>query len=190
MPHTRKLRKNRAATKSARPKRRTVGVPRSAKQFFAKSPEAQDTWNRAVHAVTKMRADRRVTLTTAAREFDLDPQVVRRLAGSALRKRSNGRYVAKAKDRLLRVLVVPTKDRLCEVATTNSVLASRLAQHSAKVQRFLQTGEGGEAIERSRRVRLRDVKGKEVRLLTDLKELKRQGSAGVLSFESMYARSA
>src|SRR5689334_3768350 len=78
-----------------------VVIPRTAKQFFALSEDDQNRWTRVTHVVSKIRADR-ISLTRASQEFGLDRQTVLRLVKPALRKRSNGRYVAKAHDSLLR----------------------------------------------------------------------------------------
>lgn len=182
-------------TRPAANKRRSTRVAKSkrvalqtADQFFTKSEEFQDRWNRATHVLSKMRADG-VSLRQAAREFEIDPRTVVRWGGSGLRKRANGLYAAKASDRLLRVLVIPAKEGLREVAVRDSRAASEIAKYSDAVQRYLQKGDRS-AIRGFRRKRITDADGARVPLVTDLDELDRLGSAGVLSFESLYARSA
>ena len=133
-----------------------------------------------------MRADG-VSLRQASREFGLDPRTVVRLGGSALRKRANGRYKAKASDRLLRVLRVPTREGLREIAVRDSRQASQVAEYWNAVHRYLETGDDS-ALRKFRRKRITDANGVRVPLLTDLGELDRLGSAGVLSFESLYAK--
>jgi hypothetical protein len=133
-----------------------------------------------------MRADG-VSLSRASREFGLDPQVVRRLAGPALRKRANGRYTTKASDRLLRVIVIPTSDGLREIATRDSREATKAAEYWNAVHRYLATGDAS-ALRQFDGKRIKDANGSKIRLLTDLKELDRQGNAGNLSFESIYPR--
>ena len=56
-------------------------------------------------------------------------------------------------------------------------------------KKFLQTGDDS-ALLKFEKKRIVDARRKRYQLLTDLKELERQGSAGVLRFESMYAGSA
>src|SRR6202521_1686861 len=112
--------------------------PRSAEGFFSKSEEFQDSWNRILHAISRMRADG-LSLSRASREYGIDRRRVLKLAGRALRK-AKGRYVAKASDRLLRVLVVPTLDGLREIAVRDSRQASQLAEYWDAVQRYLQKG--------------------------------------------------
>lgn len=127
-----------------------------------------------------------VSLKRASREFGVDPRTVIRLGGSALRKRASGRYAAKASDRLLRVLVIPTKKGLREIAVHDSRQASRLGEYWAAVQKYLATGDTS-AIDKLHRKRVTDTSRKRIPLLTNLEELDRLASAGVLSFESLYA---
>jgi len=162
-------------------------APRTAAEFFALPEDLQDRWIRVANVVSKVRADG-VSLARASREFELDPRMVVRLGGSALRKRANGRYAAKPSDRLLRVLVVLTPDGPQEIALRDSPQASQVAEHWDAVQRHLQKGDDS-ALPRFRSVRITDVNDVQVRLLTDVEEIDRFGS-GVLSFESLYARTA
>ncbi len=163
-------------------------VPRTAEELFAKPDRFQDRWTRAAHVISKMRTDG-VSLRRASREFGVDPRAVIRLAGSALRKRANGRYAAKASDRLLRVLVIPTKTGSDEIAVRDSRQATQLAEYWIAVHRYLQTGDAS-AIEKFRGKRITDASHKRIPLLTNLEELDRLASAGVLSFESLYAGAA
>lgn len=147
----------------------------------------QDTWVRVTHVVSKMRADR-VSLREASREFGLDPRIVARLGKSALHKRKNGQYTAKSKDKLLRILAVPLaegKGGRREVATRDSREASILGKFWAAVQKYLQTGDSS-ALKKLRRRYVIDASRKRIPLLKDLAELDRLGSAGELSFESLY----
>lgn len=150
------------------------------------SKRDQDRWNRVTHVTSKMRSDH-VSLREASREFGLDPRTVARLGKSALRKRKNGQYVAKRRDKLLRILAVPSPDGMREVATRDSQQATRLGKYWAAVQKYLQTGDAS-ALNKFRGKNITDASGKRVPLLTDLAELDRQGSAGVLSFESFYTQ--
>jgi hypothetical protein len=127
----------------------------------------------------------RVSLTKASKEFGIEPSVVVRLGRSALRKRK-GRYVATKTDSLLRVLTILSVNGRKQIATRDFRQASFAGGHWAAVQRYLQTGDDS-ALQRFKNKKVTDAKGKRHSLLTDLKELDRQGSAGVLRFESMYA---
>src|SRR5882724_6417989 len=88
-------------------KKSASAVPKTIEEYRARSERFQDTWTRVTHVVTKMRADN-VSLSEASREYGLNSRTVIRLGGSALRKRRNGQYVAKAADSRLRVLVILT----------------------------------------------------------------------------------
>jgi hypothetical protein len=132
-----------------------------------------------------MRSDR-VSLREASREFDLDPSVLTRLGKSALRKRKNGKYLAKPADKLLRILVIPTPEGTREVAIGNSEQASLLGQYWDAVQRYLQTGDDS-ALRKFKGKKITDASGKRHPFITDLSQLDALGSAGVLSFESLYA---
>jgi hypothetical protein len=151
------------------------------------SKQAQDEWTKVTHVVSKMRADG-VPLRQASREFGLDPRAVVRLAGPALRKRTNGRYAAKASDKLLRILVLPKRGAgLREIATRDSREASKAAEYWNALHRYLSTGDAS-AIRQFNGKHITDANGSKIRLLTDLKELDRQGNAGSLSFESIYPK--
>jgi hypothetical protein len=168
--------------------KRRVLVPRTAKQFSALPRQTQDRWIRITQAISKMRSDR-LSLREASREYDLDPSVLTRLGKSALRKRKNGKYVAKPADKLLRILPVPSKKGLIEVAVSDSHEASVIGEFWNAVDRRLRTGDAS-GLQKLRKKSVTDANGKRIPLLTDLDELDRQASAGVLQFESLYGRTA
>ena len=181
-------RKKKSKTRSNQ-RRIKIIAPRTAKQFFAKPKTFQDTWTEVAHVISKMRADR-VSLREASREFGLDPRVAARLGRAALRKRKNGQYAAKRTDKLLRILAIPAPDKKGgkrEIAIRDSRQASFLGKYWAAVQKYLQTGDASD-LKKLRRKSVIDANGKRVPLLTDLTELDRLGSAGVWSFESIYAQ--
>jgi hypothetical protein len=158
--------------------------PNTARQYFSLSPKNQETWDSIGHVISKMREG--MTFPKAAKEFSLPPKTVITLGRSALRKQKNGRYVAKKTDQLLRVINVLTTEGRKEIATRDSRQASLVGGHWAAVQRFLQTGDDS-ALLKFNKKKIVDARRKRFALLTDPKELERLGSAGVLSFESMYA---
>jgi hypothetical protein len=151
------------------------------------SERAQDQWIRLTNAISLIRA-KGISLPKASREHGLDPRTVVRLGKPALKKRTNGRYSAEPTDNLLRVLVMPTNDGLREVAVRDSRQATLLAEYWVAVHKYLETGDAS-ALRKIRKT-ITDADGKRVRLTKDLAELERLGSAGVLSFESLYARAA
>ena len=167
--------------------RKKSTAPRTAPQYFAKAGRFQDTWNRVNHVITKMRADG-LSLHRAAREIGISPRTVVRWAKSALRKNKIGRFVAKKTDRLVRVLKVLTLEGQRDIAIGDSRQASLLAGYWDAVQKYLESG-AASGLAKFRGQVVTDASGSEIPLLTDLKELDRLGAAGVLSFESLYARS-
>lgn len=169
-------------------KQKRIIRPKTSKQYLALADAQQDTWNRVVHVIAKMRSEG-TSLTKASREFGFDPRLVRDRAGAALRKTKNGRFVARRSDKLLRALIIPSPIGLKEIFVRDSTTASKIAEYSDAVQKYLRTGDT-KKLKKFRRLKLLDEKGERIKLVTDLTELQRLGSAGVLSFESLYARRA
>jgi hypothetical protein len=126
-------------------------------------------------------------LTPSAAAHGVDPRTVTRLAPGALKKTSSGRYVAKSSDRLPRLLQMPTRYGLAEIATRSSREATKLAEYWDAVHLFLATGDAS-ALTSFAGQNIKAADGTEHELLTDLDELERLGAAGVFSFESLYAR--
>jgi hypothetical protein len=169
---------SRRGTKTSRRKK-----PTSLRQYRAMSPVEQENWDSLAHIISSVRQG--IPLRRASKEFGITPGTVLKRAASVLRKR-NGRYVATKTDRLLRVLsILKTKGKQ-EIATRDSRQASLIGGYWAALQHYLQTGDDS-ALLKFKKIRIVDASGKRHRLLTDLAELNRQASAGVLSFESMYA---
>jgi hypothetical protein len=153
-----------------------------------KSPRFQELWNRVTHVIAKMRANN-LSLNQASREFGVDPRTVVKRGGTALRKSATGRYEAKKSDRLLRVLMVPTPDGTREIAVRGSRRASLLGKYWSGVHKYLSTGNSS-GLKKFRDKKIRDANGGEIVFITDLAELRRLGSAGVFSFQSIYGRVA
>lgn len=181
---TKPTKPSKAPASTGAKKKKKITAPRTSKQYFALPDAAQETWNRAVHVIAKMRSEGK-SLTQASRDFGVDPRAVRARAGSALRKTKNGRYVARPNDKFLRVLVIPSPQGLSEIAVRGSDIASKVAEYSDAVQKYLRTGDSS-FLKKFRRLKLLDEKGKRIKLVTDLPKLQELGSAGVLSFESLY----
>ena len=151
------------------------------------SEQHQDLWRNIDQAVTEVRSG--ASLRQASRKFDLDPHKVSQLARPALRKLRNGRWAARTHDRLLRVLVIPTRKGLREIGVRDSRQASLLGKYWTAVEQYRDAGDAS-ALREFRGKYIIDADGKRFRLLTNLHELDRLGSAGVLSFESLYAKAA
>jgi hypothetical protein len=131
----------------------------------------------------------KVSLTTAAVENNISPATVKRLAGSNLQKNKRGIYRARRSDTMLRVLVLPQDGKLVDIATRDSRSATFAAGHANAMHQFLATGDSSELM-KYEGMFVTDAQGNRVPLLTDLDELERLGSAGVLSYQSLYARAA
>ena len=112
-PRKRITRRNRG-----NPTKRRFVQPKTLEEFLEMPKRRQEFWVDVGQIVTEVRGG--VPLAQASRKFGRDPQAVRRAAGSALRKRRNGRWAAKKVDRLLRVLSVLTPDGLKEVGLNDS----------------------------------------------------------------------
>jgi hypothetical protein len=162
--------------------------PRTAKQYSERSFKFQDLWDRVVAVVSKLRSEG-VSLAKVSREVGVSPRTVVRYAGSAVRKDLKGRYQATKRDQLLRVLMVPTIEGPREIGVRDSRQATILAEYWNAAHRYLATGDTSKIVEFQGK-HITDADGKRVDLLTTLKELDRLGSAGVLRFESLYARTA
>jgi hypothetical protein len=175
-------RKPKASAGQGRRKPRTVG------QYFAQPKRRQASMLKSARVITAMRTEG-VSLRRAAREEGVSPATVLRYAKSGLRKSPRGTYKAHASDRMLRVLVVPTSEGLAEIATLDSRSATVAGEYWNAVNHYLESGDDTE-LARFRGISIVDAEGNAVPLLTDTAELERLGSAGILSFQSMYARAS
>ena len=151
-----------------------------------KSERSQRALAGATRVIAKMRTDG-TSLRKAAREVNVAPRTVLKKAASALRK-SGGRYKAKAGDRLVRSLKIPTPQGPEEISVRGLRTASLLGRYWVAVHKYYETGNVS-ALQKFRGESITAVGGTKYPLLTDLDVLNRLGSAGVLSFESLYARS-
>jgi len=161
----------------------TPPAPRTLRQYSSKSNKFQETWDSVAHVISRIRDG--VSLQKASKEFGIAPSVIVKLGRPALRKKK-GRYVATKTDRLLRVVTTLGAKGKKVIATRDSRQASLVGGHWAAVQKYLQTGDDADLL-KFKNKRAIDASGNRHRFLTNLEELNRQASAGVLSFESMYA---
>jgi hypothetical protein len=161
--------------------------PRTLEEFFAMPKKDQEFWGDIGQVTTEVRAG--ASLRQASRKFGLDPRTIRRLAPSAFRKLRNGRWAAKKSDRLLRVLPIPSREGLIDIGVRDSRQATAIGKYWNAVDLYLRTGDGS-SLQAFQGKDIIDADGKRVLLMTDIHELDRLGSAGNLSFESLYARVA
>jgi len=87
----------------------------------------------------------------------------------------------------IRVLVFLFSDGLGEVRVRSSREASLVGRYWAAIDKYLATGDSS-ALKRIRRKTVKTASGKRIQFIKDLAEIERLGSAGVLSFESLYAK--
>ena len=182
--------KQRKKIRHQRPRRKSTKFarPKTLEAFFAMPTHIQQLYASVTQAISRMRSDR-VSLLRAAQEFGIRPREIQKVGRSAIRKATNGRYVVTKRDSLLRVLLIPTDQGLAEIGVSDSRQASVLGEYWNTVQRYLSTGDAS-LLREFRAKHITDSEGRQFPLLTDEKELDRLGSAGVLSFESLYARAA
>lgn len=179
-------RPTRKTTRRIATPRRTA--PQTAKELFARPRSFQEQWKDTTHVVSKVREG--ASFQRAAEDLDTSAATIVRLAGSALRRLKNGRYVARAQDRLLRVVYVPddtVAGGMREVATRDSRQATRVSLFWHALHQYQSTGDATGLLA-FRGTAVIDAGGKRVPLLTDLARLDRLGEAGVFGFESIYAR--
>jgi hypothetical protein len=127
-------------------------------------------------------------LRKAAKEIGVDPRTVTKLVGSALKKGRGGRYEVEKTDRLLRVMKIPGPKGEEEIVIRGSKQAALLGKYWNAVHKSMDTGDSS-ALDKFKDKEIKGADGKPRVLITDRKELNRLGKAGVLSFESIYARS-
>jgi hypothetical protein len=166
---------------------KSVPPPRTDEEFFLRTDEYQTDWEDMLRVLKRMRADD-LSLRKASTHEGVDPRKVRRLGRQALKKRKNRSLYATRKDSLLRVMRVLTPAGQQDVAIRDSQQASRLGEYWASIQTYGQTGRSS-GLKRFAGKQIKDISGVSYPLITDLGQLKRLGSAGVLSFEQLYVRS-
>jgi predicted DNA-binding protein (UPF0251 family) len=185
-----KRRSKRTSKSSRRPRskpRNDAWSITTIEQFFALPQRTQEILLALPEAASLMR-EKYLSASAAASAVGISRSTLIRRGGSALKKLDNGRYAAKRNDHLFRPVIVVSENGPVEVATRSFRESSKAGKHSAAVQRYLETGDDS-ALRRLPRNYIIDAQGNRVALLTDTDELDELGSAGELSFESLYARS-
>lgn len=188
MASTRRGRKSKQTPQRRNGSRTTkqLRAPTSADDLFQRTEVFQDTWERVLELVASMR-QRGASFPQALAESGLMRETALRLAGPALRRLPNGRYVTRSRDSLLRVLVVPTPQGLTEVPLRSSTAASTIGEYLNALHVYLAKGDAT-ALAEFQGLRVADADGVSIALVTDVARLDELASAGVLSFESIYAR--
>lgn len=140
---------------------------------------------KAGQVLTRMRGGG--SLTRASREIGVSPRTVERLAGSALQRGPSGRYVARGADRLAREVRLPAVDGLQDVTVRDSKQASLVGEYWNAVHAHAEKGDSS-GLRRFEGMDVIAADGTRVPFLVDTAVLDELGNAGVLSFESIYAR--
>jgi len=130
-----------------------------------------------------------ISLTQASRDSGISPRTVTKWGKSALQKRKSGKYAVKKSDNLLRLVMIPSNEGPRQIAVRGSKQVTLLAEYWNALHRYLQTGDASKLREFQGKT-IKDANGLDIPLPTDIQALNRLGSAGVLSFESIYARTA
>ena len=103
------------------------------------SRKDQDFWDRVVQVPGRMRNGR--SMPEATKELGVSPSQVLHRISSAFRKLRNGRYVAKASDRLLKSWLFSSKTGLIEIAVRDSRQASLVGKYWNVLHHYLSTGD-------------------------------------------------
>jgi len=128
------------------------------------------------------------SLKHASRVIGIDPRTVERSAGAALRHSpTSRRYLARASDALQREVRMPSPEGLTDVVVKNSKEASLVGEYWNEVHAYLARGDAS-GLARFAKRHVTDANGEPVPFLVDRDALDELGNAGVLSFESIYAR--
>jgi hypothetical protein len=146
----------------------------------------KDTRKSIPRAIRLMRRQG-LSLAKAARTVGVSPRTVHRVAGSALRKQPNERYVARRRDRLVRVVYVLTNDGIQEASLKGSEQATLVGEHWNAVHAHVARGDAAD-LGRFHGLQVTDVNGTQFHLTSDLVAINEMANAGVLSFETIYAR--
>jgi len=127
------------------------------------------------------------SLAQASQEVGVDPRTVERLAGSALRQDSSGRYKAHGNDTIQRELRMPASDGVRDVTVRDSKQATLVGEYWNEVHTYLAKGDAS-GLARFAKAHVTDANGERIPFVVDAHTLDELGNAGVLSFESIYAR--
>jgi hypothetical protein len=143
------------------------------------------TWERALDALYLMRTHG-LSLASASRAVGATPRGILTYIGPALKRTPNGRYAAKPRDGLLRMMRLLSPRGEIEIAVTDSRTASTLAEYANAVRHYLTTGD--RSLLKPFRGRIISAQKVAYKLETDPRVLDRLGDAGALSFDDLYVR--
>lgn len=173
---------NRAALQRA-PK-----LVRTPQVLAALSPSERAARGRALDALSNMRRNPHLSLSTAAHDAHTTPAAVRKHTGAVIPD-ERGKLRTSTTDRLIRRLHLITADGpggpgVLLVDVKDSRTATLLARHANAVRAYVEHGDSFDLREfRGRSVTLQ---GKQFRLLTDTAALDELAALGELQFETLY----
>jgi DNA-binding CsgD family transcriptional regulator len=140
-----------------------------------KTTRERNAYERAmqVHTALSKEEFRSLRRGELARMFGTTPGTVEKYLGSAVRRTGNGRWEPAAHDTLVKFMTVLTEDGPLEnVPIRGDRNRSIVAGHEAAVRRFAETGDP-RYLRALDRVTVTDANGREHRLVTDERALRR-----------------
>jgi hypothetical protein len=180
MAKTKKNHSRRSAASKSR-------APRNADEFKAKPLQFREAYRRTIDVISKMKTEK-MSLSQAAREVGVSRETVIRWGGSALKKGGSGRYTAKNRDTLLRIMKVPTETGFEVVGIKGSKRASELGKYWAAVHKYWDTGDAS-GLDKFRGREIVDASGNKIPFITNLRELKDFARSGEIRFDTIYGDS-
>lgn len=145
-----------------------------------KRGKTEETRNRALHVLARMRRTGE-TLTNTASEEHIDPRTVKKYLAAELRGLSKGEIQPTQTDRRRRNMLVPTRRGVTPVVIHGSQQASQLGRYMSAVGQYLKTGNTDA---------LQEFEGQSIgghRLITDPTTLNYLAEAGSLQLDAIYA---
>lgn len=136
----------------------------------------QETYNRALHVLARMRRTGS-SLTAAAKEEHIDPRTVRKY----LKSEMQGRGRPTKADRRKRDMLIPTTIGNAPVTVRGSKQASELGKYMSAVSKYLRNGD----VEGLARFEGKSIGGHA--LITDPDLLSSLAQAGALTLDEIYA---
>jgi len=147
------------------------------------SEKSLETRRRALEALAQIR-DFGLSPTQAAKRVGTTIRTMKRYLGPTLQRQKNGRYMARATDRLARRVRFLTPDGNIALTVRDSRVASKIARHQSAVNQYLR-GKGTRALGAFEGQSVR-VDGARYAFVTDPETIEHLANAGEVSFEDLY----
>ena len=150
-----------------------------------RSGKRKETYNRALHALARMRREQ-LSLAEATRLEHIKPSTFLRHVGSAVRQdRPGGRYHPSAGDKFRRDLQVPTALGPVAIPIYGIKSATEISQYANAVAVYLRTGKVAQL--EPFKGKIIHARGTEIELITDPGTLTVLAQAGALQLDQLYA---